>query len=67
MSKGPIRLDASSTGVVIVCALCPWWAAFRFTKTTAWECACDHEARVHPGEYHQRKAAHDRERQATRR
>lgn len=56
----PIRLDYSSTGIVIVCAHCPWWSAFRFTREQAWACALAHEEREHPGETHQRRAAHTR-------
>lgn len=56
MAASPIRLDVSSTGVVIHCRECLHWAAFRFTKKDAWEVACAHEERVHPTLRHQRAA-----------
>lgn len=60
MAKGPIRLDRSRSGIVIVCELCPWWAAFRFTTNGAEDCACDHEERVHPALTHRRDARDQR-------
>lgn len=52
----PIRLDVSSTGVVIHCATCAHWAAFRFAKSDAWDVAIAHEERVHPEQRWQRDA-----------
>ena len=60
MSKSLIRLDVSSTGVVIYCAICAHWAAFRFTKTAAWDAACAHEELVHPDRREQRDARDQR-------
>lgn len=60
MAASIIRLDYSSTGIVIVCAECPWWSAFRFHKDDAWDAACAHEERVHPENNHQRDARHQR-------
>lgn len=57
MATSPIHLDCSTaTGIVISCSLCGHWSAFRFTKSAAWDAACDHEERVHPGDRHQRDA-----------
>lgn len=56
----PIRLDVSTTGVVVYCAECGHWAAFRFTKIEAWDVACAHEERVHPDRREQRAAADQR-------
>lgn len=67
MTKGPIRLDRSSSGVVIVCELCPWWSAFRFTTSAADDCACAHEEGAHPELTHRRDARRDARRRATRR
>lgn len=55
-----IKLDRSSTGIVIVCTECPWWAAFRFFKADAYEAACRHEERVHPDDRRQRDARDQR-------
>ena len=55
-----IRIDVSASGVVIYCAKCGHWAAFRFTKQDAWEVACRHERDVHPDETAQRDAANQR-------
>ncbi len=51
-----IKLDYSSTGIVIVCTDCEYWSAFRFFKDDAWDAACAHEERVHPEDRHQRDA-----------
>lgn len=60
MTKGPIRLDRSSSGVVIVCDLCPWWSAFRFTVSGADDCSCNHEESSHPELRHRRDARDQR-------
>jgi len=45
-----IRVDYSpDTGAVIVCAECPHWHAWRWTREEAWEAARAHEVRAHPG------------------
>lgn len=56
----PIRLDASTVGVVIHCRECGHWSAFRFTKLEAWAVAIAHEERVHPEHREQRAAAEQR-------
>lgn len=57
----PIRLDASPvSGIVVTCDECPFWFAFRFGKTAAWDAACDHEERAHPDDDRQRQARHKR-------
>lgn len=56
-----IRLDCSTSGVVIYCAKCVHWAAFRFTKPDAWIVAVRHETDVHPEETQQRDAARKRD------
>lgn len=43
------KLDKSACSVVIFCTECPWWRGFRITVLEAHNCACDHEAAVHPG------------------
>ena len=53
---GTVKLDRSSTGIVIYCTECTWWSAFRFHKDDAWDAACAHEERVHPDDRHQRDA-----------
>lgn len=59
--QSPIKLDRSSTGVVIVCAECPWWSAFRFTQEDAWAVAIRHEEDHHPERFEQRNAARQRD------
>ncbi|GEB94393.1 hypothetical protein GCM10009724_09580 [Microbacterium lacticum] len=44
-----ISLDVSSSGVVVRCADCDFWTAFRFTRREGWEAAREHERRAHPG------------------
>lgn len=51
-----IKLDRSTTGIVIACDQCPWWSAFRFFDTDAWDVACRHEEYQHPEDTHQRTA-----------
>lgn len=51
-----IQLDRSATSVVVICAGCPHWRAFAFTKAKAYESAADHEERVHPNDYRMRDA-----------
>lgn len=53
-----IRLDRSRSGIVIHCEQCAHWSAFRFDEEEAWNCAVDHEERVHSGEVQAHKAAH---------
>lgn len=54
-----LRLDKSKvTGVVIVCDQCLHWSAFRFDVAEGWDCAVDHEKRVHPGQTQAQRAAH---------
>lgn len=60
MLRSPIRLDAGCSGVVIYCAECGHWSAFRFTLEEAREVAIDHETRVHPGQTYHRNAGHVR-------
>lgn len=55
-NPGPIRLDCSSTGIVVWCAEHPYWRAFRFLKADAWDAACGHEELCHDADYHQRNA-----------
>lgn len=59
-----IKLDTSSTGVVIHCTTHTWYHAFRFTKEAAWDAACDHEAAEHPDETHQQTARRVRKHRA---
>lgn len=66
MQTSPIRLDCSRSGIVIVCAECPWWSAFRFNKSAAWDVACDHEERAHSEDRHQRDARDQRRDRARR-
>ncbi|KAA9105012.1 hypothetical protein [Microbacterium rhizomatis] len=55
-----IKLDSSSTGIVVYCTECEYWRAFRFHKDDAWDAACLHEERVHPEDEHQRHARDER-------
>lgn len=55
-----IKLDTSSTGIVIACEECTWWSAFRFFKEDAWDVACRHEEDSHPADRHQRNAREQR-------
>lgn len=43
-----IRLDVSSTSVVVTCASCATWYGFAFTRLEALRAAARHEERVHP-------------------
>jgi hypothetical protein len=65
--RTPIRVDRSTTGVVITCSRCGHWAAFRFAIEEAWTCAEDHEARVHPDLHHHRDARLSRAAKAAKR
>ncbi|WP_417561864.1 hypothetical protein [Microbacterium sp.] len=56
MTRSPIHLETSSTGVVVYCDLCPHWRSFRFTKPEAWDSACEHEKLTHPADKRQRTA-----------
>lgn len=60
----PIRIDNSVSGIVIHCALCGHWAAFKFNLDEAWECAESHEQRVHPQLHDHRRARNKRESRA---
>lgn len=60
----PIRLDRSTTGIVIHCKEHPWWWSFRFHQEDAWDSACAHEKRDHPGDRSQRKAREKRRERA---
>lgn len=42
-----IRLDRSTTSIVVTCTLCAHWSAFSFTEVQAYAAAADHEARCH--------------------
>ncbi|HWL59297.1 MAG TPA: hypothetical protein VNQ48_00230 [Microbacteriaceae bacterium] len=53
---GLIRLDRSSTGIVVVCADCPHWSAFQFEQLAAWRSGAAHEERCHPDRFQARKA-----------
>lgn len=44
-----LSLDVGASGIVVVCADCPFWRAFRFTRKDAWLAGRDHEMRAHPG------------------
>lgn len=44
-----LSLDRSTGGIVVKCADCPHWYAFRFDRKAAWEAGRDHEQRAHPG------------------
>lgn len=55
-----IKLDRSTTGIVIHCEDHEWWRAFRFHKEDAWDVACRHEEDHHPSDRHQRNAREQR-------
>jgi hypothetical protein len=55
-AKSPIKLDISTTGIVIWCQECDHWRAFRFLKEDAWDAACLHEELVHDEQRYQRDA-----------
>lgn len=63
-AASPIKLDCSSTLIVVMCQEHPWWRAARFHKDEAWDAACSHEEREHEDDYHQRDARSERKRQA---
>lgn len=44
------KIDRSSSGILILCAECPYWHSFRFVMIEAHNSAVAHEARVHPGD-----------------
>ena len=60
----PIRIDSSSSGVVIHCRACEHWSAFRFSIADARTCAEAHEALVHPELHHHRDARIKRDERA---
>lgn len=64
LNPSPIKLDCSSTLIVVHCTEHPWWRAGRFHKDEAWDAACAHEEREHEGDYHQRDARSERQRTA---
>lgn len=63
-TASPIKLDCSSSLIVVYCTEHPWWRAGRFHKDEAWDAACGHEEREHEGDYHQRDARSERRRAA---
>ena len=61
-----IKLDRSTTGIVVACDECTWWSAFRFWEEDAWDVACRHEEGSHPDDRHQRNAREQRRSRARR-
>ncbi|MFK4761193.1 hypothetical protein ACI3KS_09705 [Microbacterium sp. ZW T5_45] len=59
-STSPIRLDESPSDIVVHCEEHPWWTAMRFHRDEAFDAACGHEEREHPGDYRQRDARRSR-------
>lgn len=57
-----IKLDESSTSVLVTCEGCPWWFAFAFTYDDAETRACRHEENVHPEHNDMRRRAATRAR-----
>lgn len=55
-STSPIRLDESKALIVIYCTDHDWYKASRFHRDEAYDAACDHEEREHPGDVRQRNA-----------
>lgn len=59
-----VKLDRSTSGIVIYCDEHPWWRAFRFLQDDAWEVACRHEEAEHPDDERQRTARRVRQHRA---
>lgn len=60
-STSPIRLDESEALIVIVCDEHPWYNSSRFHRDEAYDAACAHEKREHPGDVRHREARRLRE------
>ena len=60
-STSPIRLDESQALIVIVCDEHPWYNSSRFHRDEAYDAACAHEEREHPGDVRHREARRQRE------
>jgi len=52
-----IKLDSSSSSVLVVCDDCPWWFSFAFEYDDAEKRAVRHEENVHPDSTHMRDRA----------
>jgi len=59
-----IKLDVSTTSVVVTCTDCAFWYAFAWTPKAAEKSAVTHEENVHPESFAVRKRAKTRERVA---
>lgn len=43
-----IKLDKSSTSVVVLCTECPYWRGFGFDREHGWRVGAAHEKALHP-------------------
>jgi hypothetical protein len=55
-----IKLDPSTTSVVVTCTDCPYWYAFAWTRDDAELRAIAHEELVHPESHNMRDRAASR-------
>jgi hypothetical protein len=45
-----IKLDKSTSSVVVKCTDCPYWYGFGFDIEHGWRVGAAHEKSIHPGE-----------------
>lgn len=43
-----IKLDKSSSSVVVLCTECPYWRGFGFDREHGWRVGAAHEKNLHP-------------------
>ena len=54
-----IRLDVSTTSVVVTCTACPWWSAFAWTREEGWAAGARHQTAAHATPHGNARAALD--------